>query len=229
MKKPAQAQTKSAHAPGSLRTQDPVQTPCPPGADAVRALSSALADAASALASVGDRSDEDARSLSPPGRRQAQALERSVSVRGRRPGLEGFSAATLARMRNNVESFESPQTRAGAKRAAVGRKPAPFVRKPAAYVSSKRFALVRKPASALGRSHRHDLRSSGREPSAVRKTGPKTVPFDKLSKSGQKHRRKAWAKVRCVLVVTGWGRCGSMNFACNLSAQGHAVTHEVDS
>ena len=35
--------------------------------------------------------------------------------------------------------------------------------------------------------------------------------------------------VNTKMLLAGWGRCGSMNFACNLAAQGHCVTHEVDS
>ena len=55
----------------------------------------------------------------------------------------------------------------------------------------------------------------------------KKKPAARLSKSGQKWRRRAQRNVKRVIIGLGWGRAGSMNFAANCGKQGWFVTHEV--
>ena len=90
------------------------------------------------------------------------------------------------------------------------------------------FIKATKGAAELSRSRKSALRTLRLEPSKPRKSGPKAKRYDSLSKSGQKHRKRAHAKIHTIIIGAGWGHCGSMNLASNLVQQGHTVMHEVD-
>ena len=99
-------------------------------------------------------------------------------------------------------------------------------RKPAAFTG---LSLKRKPAAVLSKVARTKARMyhAGAEYFAYRRPGPRLKPAADLSKSGLISGRRMEKQVKRIIIGTGWGRCGTMNFAANCGKQGFYVTHEV--
>ena len=150
----------------------------------------------------------------PPQPRNKQGLVRWLAFPFRSPG--GRKQVVKRKpAASGPGSFRTPASRYAT--SAVARKPAAFTT----------LSLKRKPAATLGKCARAKGRLSGEEYFAHRRPGPRLKPVGQLSESGRKTRQRMGKQVKRIIIGTGWGRCGTMNFAANCGKQGYYVTHEV--